>query len=157
MREIKFRAWIIQSEELGDKEIMLDDVSIMCDGWILDRFADNGGYIEGNLISRDKGDKFVLMQYTGLKDRDDKEIYEGDILTFEGNMTADNSFGVEPNGYIYNETNIHAVVWNDELAGWEPKFAEEEEWKYKRDTRGLMCGGDCEVVGNIYENPDLLV
>lgn len=95
-------------------------------------------------------------QFTGLHDKNGKEIYEGDILSFAGNMTADDSFGVEPNGYIYDEENTHPVCWNDKLAGWEPSFAPDEEWKYKRDTRGLMCSGNCEVIGNIHESPEVV-
>jgi len=101
-------------------------------------------------------DEFEIMQYTGLKDKNGKEIFEGDILSFNGYMTADDSFGFEPNGFIYDEDSKHVVVWNHQLACWELNFDEDEHWKYKRDTRGLMVQGNCEIVGNIYENPELL-
>ena len=63
-REIKFRAW--------DGERMKDVTSI---GWI-DGEVD---YISTPKISA-PADDFVLMQYTGLKDKNGKEIYEGDVL-----------------------------------------------------------------------------
>lgn len=134
MREIKFRAWH------DEKKIMFPPWSI----W------------KTNLASYDGSCFLHIMQFTGLLDKNGKEIYEGDTLSFNGYMTADDSMGVEPNGFIYDEDSEHTVVWNEKLAAWEPEFSKSENWKYKRDTRGLMIEGKCEVIGNIYENQDLL-
>ena len=95
-------------------------------------------------------------QFTGLHDKNGKEIYEGDVVSFNGYMTADDSFGIDPNGFIYDEDSKHVIIWNSELALFEPEFDEDEHWKYRRDTRGLMVNGGCEVIGNIHENPELL-
>ena len=62
MREIKFRAWDNKQNKMRN-----DGFSIYYDGSI--QFADS-------IESKD----FILMQYTGLKDKNGKEIYEGDIL-----------------------------------------------------------------------------
>ena len=97
-----------------------------------------------------------VEDYTGLKDKNRKEIYEGDIVTFDGNMTTDDSMGIDPNGYIYDEESIHSVVWNNKLAAWELNFDEDDPWKYKNHTRSLLVDGKCEVIGNIHENPELL-
>lgn len=101
--------------------------------------------------------QYDVMQYTGLKDKNGKDIYEGDILSFDGNMTADNSFGLEPNGYIYDKDSKHEVVWNAEQACWDVRHDDDAEWKYRRDTHGLMLQAkSVKVIGNIYENPELL-
>jgi uncharacterized phage protein (TIGR01671 family) len=74
------------------------------------------------------------MQYTGLKDKNSKEIYEGDIVKFE--------------------KEIEVVGWNDDHVGFRPtiggfvSIGESDQW-FNRLS-------DSEVIGNIYENKDLL-
>lgn len=81
-----------------------------------------GAYIRG---------KFHLRAFTGLKDKNGKEIYEGDILKTEHGAT----------GIVY---------WLDGVGY---KFdCNEPMWKHPIHE----MGGEREVIGNIYENPDLL-
>jgi hypothetical protein len=76
-------------------------------------------------------DNIELMQYTGLKDKNGKgkEIYEGDILMFETG---------ERQGYMKE------VVFED------------GKFKPIADELKSFSDLDCEIIGNIYENPELL-
>lgn len=85
-----------------------------------------------------KKEEFILMQYTGLKDNNEKEIYEGDILSF---TTEDYYDG------FYVEKNYVEAVEFDEGSYWAGG-----QWLTE------IIANDCEatVLGNIYENPELL-
>lgn len=115
MKEIKFRAWDIESPAMLTWEEIQDD-------WETEGYSDN--------ILR--GDHYIPMQYTGLKDMYGKEIYEEDIIYSE----------VEETNFI--------VLWDNETA------------RYVLDGIGLLIdfdncySDDLQVVGNKYENPELL-
>ncbi len=85
--------------------------------------------------------KMPYQQFTGLLDRFGKEIYEGDIVRFE--MTRKQLVDHPIMTSFHDETAIYqgAVVWG--ICGWRP-FID-----------GVMIS-KTEVIGNIYENPDLL-
>jgi uncharacterized phage protein (TIGR01671 family) len=92
------------------------------------------------LIDDDKK-HYDLMQFTGLKDRNGIEIYEGDILSFE-----DDPAGV--------------VKWNSDFSCW--TYWESEHINNQEEVFdwSQLLKRDCEhyvVRGNIYENPDLLL
>lgn len=80
---------------------------------------------EARVLGKNLGADAVLMQYTGLEDKNGKEIYEGDILYVPG-------FG------------NHELKYEDGL--------------YVCEVRGVnqAMAEQCEVIGNIYENPELL-
>ena len=118
-REIKFRVW---SEE--DKEYRKD-----C------RLLSLFDCVTGcpAIIYNDEGDRFDIEQYTGLKDKNGKEIYEGD--TVKGEM---GKFEVK----WYGEIASFCFVPNKEME-WHPNC--------NQGTTELM-----EVIGNIHENPELI-
>lgn len=74
MREIKFRAWDKEKKRFVDNDYTF---SIFLSGKT-DVKEENGD--TNKLFERSSSD-FVVMQYTGLKDKNGKEIYEGDILS----------------------------------------------------------------------------
>lgn len=128
MREIKFRAWLKEDKKMVNVETMdFTDKSIQ----YLKKSEINNAYI----LRRVSFDDVELMQYTGLNDKNDKEIYEGDILFFR------------------DENTKYVVVWQD--AAFIIKSIEirkySEEMCWLDDTE--IC---CEIVGNVYENKNLL-
>jgi len=120
-REIKFRAWDKKYNE------MLNDVEIV---YHAERIT--GG--EANAVNP-KMDRFVLMQYTELKDKNGVEIYEGDIVQYI------NGFG--------DKVDAEGVDMKFEV--------EYEECCFVCDGVCLSSYmADIEVIGNIHENPELL-
>jgi uncharacterized phage protein (TIGR01671 family) len=82
----------------------------------------------------------VLLQYTGLKDKNGKEIYEGDILN--SLYRSDGCKG------------IYEVQWSDIRASFFAKrHGEHQQMLVSIFPSDLQR---CEIIGNIYENPDLL-
>lgn len=137
-REIKFRAWIIEEKKmLENGDWFMLDVTYPTP---MIQYADQGYYVNNknasgeHLKSLQKNniepkDDFVLMQYTGLHDKNSKEIYEGDILKY-----IDGSVGFVRFDY-----------------GWAIEYSKE----YSHDMPPLYCER-LEVIGNIYENSELL-
>lgn len=139
MRELKFRAWD------NNEEWMVDDMFLSFDGKILtdDVQPHDTPYKEIELA--DEG-RYVLMQYTGMKDVKGVEIYEGDIV--KRTYLFDGAFG---------KTHIGEVVYDNYYArhviSKPNKFIEP-----KTEDLGNMLSyrSVYEVIGNIYENPELL-
>lgn len=126
MREIKFRTW-------DKKYHMMEydystDLLIGMDGKAYQKEERN--YAGTTFVEYELANHYEIMQYTGLKDKNGKEIYEGDIVRISGHP-----FGIDGN---------YEVGYNELME--------------------LCCGGWylhrmrhwAEVIGNIYENPELL-
>jgi|SRR5260221_402725 len=132
MREIRFQAW--------DGEFMYEVTWLdLKDGkvFLVEGYA-VGGSTKGSLH---EGEIKAIRQYTGLKDKSGKKIYEGDIVRTR-------------NAYAPTE-HLFEVFWREKFAGFYLK-----EWEAKdkqREWIDLMYDGnliDFEVVGNIYEHVD---
>ena len=127
MREIKFRAC-----HKGEKIIVdVEEIDFMNKviNYIYNDYENNRQEIVGAYF-----EDIELMQYTGLKDKSNKEIYEGDIL-FE-------SFGEKYYKVIFENGSFRAEFDGD--------FEE-----HSFDLIDVVAQG-YEVVGNIYENPELI-
>ena len=121
-REIKFRAWD------GYKMYYPNDESnygVRIGGEIYELYQDGPDHIRYHPLP----DGSSLMQYTGIKDKNGKEIYEGDIIK------APHDFG--PGGF-HERTFVFRTI---ALIG-----AVEAYWDMSA----------AEIIGNIYENPELL-
>lgn len=122
MKETKFRAWSKGAN-------MFLDIT----GFETEKGEIYGIFHDGDYIGYDKED-IDLIQYTGLKDKNDKEIFEGDIVQvsghpFRGSIDIDGNYEVGYNEYM-------------ELCCGSWYLFRMRHW--------------AEVIGNIYENPELL-
>ena len=133
MREIKFRFW------RKDMKQMYNDI----------QFADFQGEIivhkqylnEG--IAMAQQTYFDLMQFTGLYDKNGKEIYEGDVIKDNiGNRIVEIGFGhfSDPDGYYHEFYGVYG------------------RWVGEEDSKSYFnkSDNDLEIIGNIYENPEFL-
>jgi uncharacterized phage protein (TIGR01671 family) len=129
MREIKFRAWDVWGKKIIDWREIYDNKPFNYDFHM---------GVTGNLIP---------LQYTGLKDKNRVEIYEGDI--------------------IGDKKSWSIVIWCDKCIGWQYAWydfdlGEKICHMCKGDfditetfENGISCD-DEKVIGNIYETPELL-
>jgi uncharacterized phage protein (TIGR01671 family) len=118
-REIKFRAWHKKLKSLH-KVWVVDFQNKKLQMW-----ADTPE--ETGEQAWDSFEDVELMQYTGLKDRNGKEIYEGDILKYHSNSRLSDPIEF-PKDYSWLKARTENSHWQTEV----------------------------EVIGNIYENPELL-
>jgi uncharacterized phage protein (TIGR01671 family) len=142
MREIKFRAWH------REKNVMLTVTTISwmknadgsplcgCDGY-------NKTIPHTNFGLHD----VEVMQYTGLKDKNGKEIYEGDILCVLEDVVADTIDGF--NRYE-KEGDFMKVVF-DKYGRWSVKGNSMVDGELLHDMLS-----DAEIIGNVHESPDLI-
>lgn len=130
MREIKFRAWekslkqIIPVDNIDFEKRMVNTESV----WRM-------------------FDEIELMQYTGLKDKNDKEIYEGDIVEIhDGTITA------------FRTSGKHIIEWWNGQFVFQANSHEEDDYInfgwWVRSNNHSASLKQIEVIGNIYENPE---
>lgn len=137
-RQIKFRIWSNDANKFIPSD--LDRFFVTMDGKIalVDDFGDTPSL---KIFKESYG---VIQQYTGLKDKNGVEIYEGDILPFRKKLLDSN---INYKWYKYNGV----VTCNDKLACYELRYNNENS------IEGLSYwAGSVEVIGNIHENPELL-
>ena len=127
MREIKFRAWD------GEKFYYFDNFAYILDycdisGWNVSPNVPDykGPWLCGD--SANNSEQFDLQQFTGLRDKNGKEIWEGDIVEWTWLHSAMQG----------------AIKWDGERACF-----------YAGDREGRLLSS-VEVIGNIYENKELL-
>ena len=136
MREIKLKAWNKATKKMY--EVIKIDFYNEKVGYL---FADP--ITQGEAIGYFKFSDIDLMEYTGLKDKNGKEIYEGDICRWRDLETF--------NDEILED--IFVVVWNDEKLAW---YTQNEDGNFGYDLYEYTDDRDLGVIGNIYENIDLL-
>ena len=122
--KLKFRAW-----DSANKEMFKDTFSITESGQVV--------VVEQEDVMCPPDyvfvDHLVIMQSTGLKDKNGKEIFEGDILGTKNGLL---------NGVVEYRTDLG--MWTNSLI------------RYNNFERLCSIASDREIIGNVYENPELL-
>lgn len=156
-REIKFRAWDPKKELM-----MYDDVTAEHDVDYWDGVQSSTVALINREISR--GD-FVWMQFTGLKDKNGKEIYEGDIVREKSkkdwHSEVDRMYVVEFGEQDFGDHSYHqSIGWNATSINQYGKPSGMDSGRLPGNGLLGLCwnhsGIDTEVIGNIYENHELL-
>jgi len=121
MRELKFRAW-------NGEDMIYSDAQ----GWsnFMDNVDPSYKYSHG----------YKVMQCTGLKDKNGKEIYEGDIFFSKHSDNISQVKYGEHNEDVFRATSVG--------------FYTDQGYGFGRDIHGKL--DSYEVIGNIYEYPELL-
>ena len=106
---------------------------VQVDALVFDEQIIKATYKNGNVVKEDLKN-YVLMQSTGLKDKNGKEIFEGDVVKMAKN--------------VYSEPTYYEVVIHRGGA-------------YRLESKQHGCElwlryTDCEIAGDIYKNPELL-
>ena len=125
----RYRAWDVLAEEMIDEILMISFVRKE----IIGKFRNGSTSVPLKFEDERNREDVILMQSTGLKDKNGKEIFEGDIV-----KTAKD---------VYSEPTYYEVVRHYGGA-------------YRLESKQHGCKlwlrhTDCEVVGNVYENREL--
>ena len=127
MRKLKFRAWLKEERKMVNVETLFIGINRLC----------FGNFKTEDLFFRDF-EEVELMQYTGLKDKNDKEIYEGDIVLIKLDETS----------------TWHKTVVGFKKGAFIANLIDKEDYVYI--FHHGFTGDDFEIIGNVYENKNLL-
>ena len=150
MREIKFRGFYVCEDE--DEQIFIGG-DLVKGAWVYGYVWKNGRgqyfITEENTLTMYAVIPETVGQYTGLKDTEEVKIYEGDIVKWCGSFK-------ETDGTIKNCESIYTVRWVDG-AFYQVDELYTPEYEILSDVISVLDDDETyEVIGNIYDNPELL-
>ena len=130
MREVKFRVWDYEERQMKSVDSIHFPLG-RCNRKCISVYNKEEDCYEWVY-------SYELMQYISIKDKNGKEIYEGDIVKY-----------LDENWYEYNTFyNMGKVCYDDEFLS----YYVTNRWSVEKEK----VWNDIEVVGNIYENPEML-
>lgn len=147
MRELKFRAWDKDNKEMVYAGRPFSDPEL----WYLSDV--NGDSYELKLTIGNHGDysrkvDFELMQFTGLKDKNGKECYEFDIVQFTPPKRK-SGFTKKPTPMV--------VIWHEKKARFTLLIGKGKTGELNYMNLAVaLADPNHEIVGNRYENPELM-
>lgn len=127
----KFRAWYVLAEEMIDEILMISFVRKE----IIGKFRDGSTSVPLKFEDKRNGEDVILMQSTGLKDKNGKEVFVGDIIKC--------TRGCHHEVYLEKE-------YGGTFIGGMPAIY------LKGLNEGYAWTEHEEIIGNIYENPEIL-
>lgn len=141
MRDIKFRAW-----DETEKEMFYDDIIIAYGA----AWQEEASFDQDAIRLKKNGHQLVPMQFTGLHDKNGKEIYEGDVVRVIAPLMLENpEWQTEYNG-------VYEIAWKGSEAKFGILTSRDEDMEPEYWSCPLEWWGSIEVIGNLYETPALL-
>jgi uncharacterized phage protein (TIGR01671 family) len=136
MREFKFRVWDTKHKKfligIPPMEYMLDH-----DEWSHRDIEEDPCVYLNNVFSKDFNGRLIFQQYTGLTDKNGKEIYEGDII-------------------IDTQKQKYEIIFDENHARYDLKVCGENKLSQTSYFTQIYEKKHIEVIGNIFEHPELL-
>ena len=128
---LRFRAWYVLAEEMINEILMISFVRKE----IIGKFSDGSTSVPLKFEDKRNGEDVVLMQSTGLFDKNGKEVFVGDIIKCTRGC-------------------LHEVYIEKEYGG---TYIGGMPAIYLKGIReGYAWTGDEKIIGNVYQNPELL-
>lgn len=129
---LRYRAWYVLAEEMIDEILMI----LFVRKEIIGKFSDGSTSVPLKFEDKRNGEDVILMQSTGLKDKNGKEIFEGDIVDYKGRKAI--------------------VNWHGSYASFIYRFVDELQERKSEWKPLYLAYYKFEVVGNVHENKELL-